>query len=318
MQNEIQKLYHSSLINLVRKSSQIHDLNFHENTIQASALLSIKTGGCPENCSYCPQSAHHQTEIKKTKILNKEEVLLRANLAKQAGATRFCMGAAWREVKDGADFDHVLELVTTVSKMGLETCCTLGMLSKDQARRLKQAGLKFYNHNIDTSPEFYKKIIQTRTFEDRRDTLKSVRDAGLSICTGGILGMGEDDTDRIAFISELISMDPQPESITVNLLVPIHGTPLENQKPIDPFILVRVISILRIKAPRSMIRLSAGRTGLSDETQFLCFLAGANSIFLGDKLLTSPNPDIQMDSVLLDKCGLKLSGQKENDLTTSK
>lgn len=306
MRNSISKMFQSPLVKLARDASKIHEENFPKNEIQASALLSLKTGGCPENCSYCPQSAHHKTGISKTKLLEKQDVVASALKAKQQGASRFCMGAAWREVRDGAEFDHVLELVGSVAALGLEVCCTLGMLSDNQAIRLKKAGLNFYNHNIDTSPEFYEKIIQTRTFQERLDTLKRVRNAGLNVCTGGILGLGESTEDRISFIYQLVSMQPQPESITVNTLVPIEGTPLGNALPIHPLDIVQVIAAIRIKAPKTMIRLSAGRGNLSDEAQFLCFMVGANSIFFGDKLLTSPNPDISTDSALLERSGLKL------------
>lgn len=305
--NSIEALYHRPLISLVQEASQVHKNHFPQLEIQASSLLSIKTGGCPENCSYCPQSAHYKTGVNKNKLLALEEVLSAAEKSKQAGATRFCMGAAWREVKSGPEFESVLEMVKEVSKLGLEVCCTLGMLAPEQARQLKNAGLNFYNHNIDTSPEFYEKIIQTRTFQERLDTIQCVRDAGISVCTGGILGLGESTDDRISFIHQLTSMNPQPESITINVLIPISGTPLEHSPSLDPFELVRVIAVTRLKAPRSMIRLSAGRTNLSHEVQFLCFLAGANSLFLGEKLLTSPNPEPVDDMNLLAKSGLKLS-----------
>jgi len=307
MNNSIENLYHRSLTLLVREASQIHQNHFPNAEIQASSLLSIKTGGCPENCTYCPQSAHYKTGVTKTKLLEIEDVLANATAAKNAGASRFCMGAAWREIKDGPEFDAVLEMVQEVSKLDLEVCCTLGMLTSKQAVQLKNAGLHFYNHNIDTSPEFYDKIIQTRTFQQRMETIQSVRNAGINVCTGGILGLGESHEDRISFIKQLINMEPQPESITINVLVPISGTPLANSQSVDPFDLIRVISVLRIKAPKSMIRLSAGRASLNHETQFLCFLAGANSVFLGEKLLTSPNPEISEDVELLLKSGLKLT-----------
>lgn len=311
---KIEQIFNKSLINLVNDANYTHRGNFPNGEIQASSLLSIKTGGCPENCTYCPQSAHYSTGIeRKSLLLNKEEVVRAALKAKEMGASRFCMGAAWREIRDGVEFDQVCELVTEVSNLNLEVCCTLGMLTETQARKLKSAGLDFYNHNIDTSPEFYNKIVQTRTYDDRLNTLLRVRQANLKVCTGGILGMGESDQDKMSFIQQIVNMEIIPESITINLLVPASGTPLEHTAPIDPLDVVRVIATIRILAPTSMIRLSAGRTILSAEAQFLCFLSGANSIFLGDKLLTSPNPEISEDEYLLDKCGLRLKRISENE-----
>lgn len=302
----VSDVFHQPLMQLVANANQQHRQYFSATSVQASSLLSIKTGGCPENCAYCPQSAHYQTDIVKTKLLDKETVIAAAKQAKAAGASRFCMGAAWREIKDGPEFDRVLGFVESVCELGLETCCTLGMLSKHQAQRLKQAGLHFYNHNIDTSPGYYKQIIQTRAFDDRLQTLQYVRDANIAVCTGGILGMGESEADRILFIEQLVQMQPQPESITINMLIPIEGTPLAKQPPISAFDVVRVIATLRLKAPQSMIRLSAGRLQLTDEAQFLCFFAGANSIFLGDTLLTADNPTASDDMQLLRKVGLQL------------
>lgn len=306
---QIREVYCKPLHSLVREASHLHHSSFPQGEIQASALLSIKTGGCPENCAYCPQSAHYQTGVQKTKVLEISEVTTAALKAKESGATRFCMGAAWREVKDGPDFDHVLKLVETVKSLGLETCCTLGMVNEVQALRLKDAGLDFYNHNIDTSPEFYEKIIQTRTFEDRIKTLQTVRKSDIKVCTGGILGMGESDEDRMEFIRQLVNLDPKPESLTVNVLVKIPGTPLEQNPDLDALDVVRVVATLRILSPQSVIRLSAGRTEMNSTTQFLCFLAGANSIFFGEKLLTSPNPNISEDLNLLKKTGYRLQGQ---------
>lgn len=300
---EIQKIFDRPLFDLLELAGATHRQNFKSDQIQASSLLSIKTGGCPENCSYCPQSAHYATGIEKTKLMTKEMVVDAAISAKAAGASRFCMGAAWRSVKDGKEFDEVIEFVKGVKEVGLEVCCTLGMLNQAQAERLKDAGLYAYNHNIDTSRGFYEKIIQTRTYDDRLKTIENVRQAGLTVCTGGILGMGESPEDRVAFIHQLASFDPQPESITINTLVPFEGTPLEKQEPISPLEVVRVVATVRIVAPKSMIRLSAGRLAMSEEAQFLCFLAGANSIFIGDKLLTSPNPETHQDKVLLKKLG---------------
>jgi biotin synthase len=305
--NEIQKIYHLPLITLVNEASHVHQEQFPKREIQASSLLSLKTGGCPENCSYCPQSAHYETGVKKSDHINKHEVLSAANMALESGASRFCMGAAWREVRDGQEFDQICDLVSEVSALGLEVCCTLGMLNIHQAQKLKKAGLNFYNHNIDTSPEYYQQIIQTRTFKDRLKTLDNVRQANLLVCTGGILGMGESEEDRVSFIFQLVNMPKIPESITINMLIPVVGTPLESTPPLDPLDLVRTIATLRILAPKSHIRLSAGRSKLSSESQFLCFLSGANSLFLGEKLLTAPNSDSTFDENLLKKCGLTLS-----------
>ena len=304
---DIEKIFKRPLFSLVNEACSIHEKEFPNGKVQASSLLSIKTAGCPENCTYCPQSAHYNTGIEKSSLLGSDEVIKAALKAKEMGANRFCMGAAWREIRDGVEFDQVCELVKEVSKLNLEVCCTLGMLTEAQARKLKSAGLDFYNHNIDTSPEFYNKIVQTRTYADRLDTLSRVRKAKLKVCTGGILGMGENEQDRVSFIQQIVNMESVPESITINMLVATSGTPLEHAAPIDPLDIVRVIATIRILAPTSMIRLSAGRTSLSDEAQFLCFLAGANSIFLGDKLLTSPNPEISEDKLLLEKCGLSLA-----------
>lgn len=298
-------LYYSPLTSLIRRASAVHSEYFPKNEVQASSLLSIKTGGCPENCAYCPQSAHHETGIEKTSMMPMDQILGSARRAKAEGASRFCTGAAWREVKDGRDFDHVLDAVSAVAGLGLEVCCTLGMLNEKQAKRLKAAGLNFYNHNIDTSREHYNKIIQTRDFDDRISTIENVRQAGIAVCTGGILGLGESHEDRIQFIRELVSLEPIPESITINMLVPFAGTPMAAQEPVDPLDVVRVIATLRVLAPNSMIRLSAGRMSLSEESQFLCFLAGANSIFLGEKLLTSPNPPMNIDKSFLNKIGLE-------------
>lgn len=302
----LSEIFYRPLFDLVTQANQIHRVRFPQGRIQASSLLSIKTGGCPENCSYCPQSSHHATKVNKIPLLNRQTVVESALKAKSAGASRFCMGAAWREIKDGPQFDEVIEMVKAVKDYGLEVCCTLGMLNETQARRLKNAGLYAYNHNIDTSRNFYSKIIQTRTYDDRIKTIENVRLAGLTVCTGGILGMGESVQDRIEFIAQLASFDPPPESVTINTLVPFSGTPLENQTPISPLEVLRVIATLRIVMPTSMIRLSAGRLAMSDEAQFLCFLAGANSIFMGDKLLTSPNPNENQDRSLLEKLGYQL------------
>jgi biotin synthase len=311
--DQVSRLYDTPLFQLVQRASQVHAESFPRLEVQASSLLSIKTGGCPENCSYCPQSAHYKTGVEKTGLMARDEVAAAARSAKANGASRFCMGAAWREVRDGKDFDSVLDMVSEVAGLGLEVCCTLGMLNETQAKRLKEAGLDFYNHNLDTSREHYDKIIQTRTYSDRLNTIENVRRAGLSVCTGGILGLGETHADRVSFIRQLVSLDPIPESITINMLVPFDGTPLSEQEQVDPLDTVRVIAALRVLAPKSMIRLSAGRLSLSAEAQFLCFLAGANSIFLGEKLLTSPNPQACEDAKLMDKLGLKFQSPVAQD-----
>ena len=293
-------------MDLVNETHQVHRENFNPNKIQASQLLSIKTGNCPENCSYCPQSAHYKTGINSEKLLEVEDIKNRAKKAKEVGATRFCMGAAWREVKDGPQFDRVLEAVSEVNKLGLEVCCTLGMINSEQASRLKEAGLYAYNHNIDSSKEFYSKVITTRKFDDRIETIKNVRKAGLTVCTGGILGMGENDEDRISFLETLANLDPQPESVTINTLVKFDGTPLDKQQDIEPSVLIRVIACARILMPKSMIRLSAGRKDRTELEQFLCFFSGANSIFYGEKLLTSPNPGLNQDHQMLKSLGMEV------------
>lgn len=302
--SEVASIYRQPLKSLLRLAGATHAVNFSENEVQLSTLLSIKTGGCPENCAYCPQSAHHQTGVTKKKLSALEEIKQAAGAAKESGATRFCMGAAWREVKDGPEFDEVIAMVREVKALGLEACCTLGMLTGAQAKRLKEAGLDAYNHNIDSSREFYSRIISTRGYDDRLRTIERVRAAGITVCTGGILGMGESEDDRIDFLHQLASFDPHPESVTINALVPVPGTPLEESRSASPLELARVIATARILMPRSMIRLSAGRKGMSEEGQFLCFLAGANSVFLGDTLLTSANPSVDQDLSLLRKTGL--------------
>lgn len=293
--HEVETIFHTDLHELIHRAASAHRENFTPGQVQLSSLLSIKTGGCPENCSYCPQSAHYKTGLEKKKLMEVDEVRSAAVAAKKSGASRFCMGAAWREVKDGPEFDQVLDMVREVRSIGLEVCCTLGMLSENQAKRLQDAGLHAYNHNIDSSRDFYSKIISTRTYDDRLNTIANVRKAGITVCTGGIVGMGETEEDRIDFLLQLASFDPHPESVTINALIPISGTPLEEQKKIAALDLVRVIASARVLMPKSMIRLSAGRKALTDEGQFLCFLAGANSVFLGDKLLTSSNPSLEED-----------------------
>lgn len=307
---EIRSIYQLPFPELLFRAQTIHREFHDQNTVQRSTLLSIKTGGCPENCSYCPQSAHYDTGVEKHKVLPTEVVVEKAKQAKESGSTRFCMGAAWREIKDSPDFDQVLELVREVKNVGLEVCCTLGMLTDSQAERLKEAGCYAYNHNLDTSPEYYGKIITTRTYQDRLDTLKRVRNSGMTVCCGGILGMGESLDDRIGLLQEISSQAPHPESVPINMLVKIDGTPLsqgsdeENNTP-DTFQFIRTIATARIIMPKSMVRLSAGRLSMSDEMQALALLAGANSIFAGDKLLTTPNPSVNSDSTLIEKLGMK-------------
>jgi biotin synthase len=273
--------------------------------VQLCSLLSIKTGGCPEDCAYCPQSSHHDTGLERERMMRTPEVLDAAARARAAGATRFCMGAAWREVKDGPVFDEVLEMVRGVRALGMEACCTLGMLTEAQAQRLADAGLSAYNHNLDTSRTFYGSIISTRTYDDRLRTLANVRKAGITVCSGGIIGMGESLDDRCAMLATLANLDPQPESVPVNALVPVEGTPLADRAPVDGLELVRMIATARILMPASRVRLSAGRMALSREAQVLCFLAGANSIFYGEKLLTTGNPDVSADQSLLRDAGLR-------------
>ena len=289
---------------IIYEAQTIHRKHFAPNKVQISTLLSIKTGSCPENCSYCPQSAHYQSGVKKEPLMALDDVLLAAKKAKEAGASRFCMGAAWRGPRD-EDLHQVCSMVSEVKKLGLETCVTLGLLKHDQALKLKEAGLDFYNHNIDTSEDFYDKIITTRTFQDRIDTLNLVRHAGLKVCCGGIIGMGEDNDDRIKMLVTLANLDEPPESVPINKLIRIPGTPLEGQKEIDPFDFVKTIALARILMPKSYIRLSAGREQMSDEMQALCFLAGANSIFYGEKLLTADNPIPANDNLLFERLGLE-------------
>lgn len=301
---EIDLIYNLPLPDLLYQAQQIHRQYHDPQKVQLCTLLSIKTGGCPEDCAYCPQSAHYDTEVVSEKILNVEKVLEAARKARANGSTRFCMGAAWREITDGEHFKQVLTMVQGVNALGMEVCCTLGMLNQEQANQLAEAGLKAYNHNLDTGPEYYEKIITTRTYEDRLQTLKCVREAGITVCCGGIVGMGEQLSDRISLLQVLANLEPHPESVPINALVSVEGTPLENQHPIDPIDMTRMIATARITMPSSRVRLSAGRTEMSVETQALCFLAGANSLFTGETLLTTPNPDRDHDQILLNKLGL--------------
>jgi len=297
-------IYNQPLLELVYEAASIHR-EFHETSeVQVCTLLSVKTGGCPEDCGYCPQAARYNTDVAAQKLLSVDEVVLAAKRAKQAGSTRFCMGAAWREVKDNADFDNVLDMISQVSDVGLEVCGTLGMATEDQLQKMKYAGLHAYNHNVDTSEDFYGDIISTRNYNDRLETLKNTRNANVSICSGGIIGMGESDADRINMLLTLATLDKHPESVPINSLVSIDGTPLQNQKPASSWEMIRMIATARIMMPASMVRLSAGRTEMSPETQALCFMAGANSIFAGDKLLTTPNPSLGEDEQLFSDLGL--------------
>jgi len=300
---EIRALFDLPFPDLIFHAQRIHRLHFDPREVQISTLLSIKTGGCPEDCAYCPQSAHHGAGVKADKLMEIRAVVDEARAAKAAGASRFCMGAAWRSPKD-RDLDQVCAMVEGVSALGLETCATLGMLTAAQVARLKAAGLDYYNHNLDTSPEFYGEIISTRTYQDRLDTLDHVRAAGIHVCCGGIVGMGEGRQDRIGMIAALASLPTHPESVPINLLVRVEGTPLAHQETLDPLEFVRTVAVARIAMPASVVRLSAGREVMSEETQALCFLAGANSIFYGPKLLTTPNPERGRDLTLMEKLGL--------------
>jgi biotin synthase len=301
---EVRALFALPFPELMFRAALVHRENFDPSEVQISTLLSIKTGGCPEDCAYCPQSAKFETGVRAEKLMDLDVVLAEARAAKAGGASRFCMGAAWRSPKD-RDLDKVCAMVEGVKALGLETCVTLGMLTGDQAQRLKDCGLDYYNHNLDTSPEFYGEIITTRTYQDRLDTLEHVRAAGIHVCCGGIVGMGEELEDRIGMIATLAGLPVHPESVPINMLVRVEGTPLASAQALDPLDFVRTIAVARICMPASVVRLSAGREDMSEETQALCFLAGANSIFYGPKLLTTPNPRRDRDMALLDKLGLR-------------
>jgi biotin synthase len=306
--DEVLALLSEPLLGLVDQAREVHRRHHADGSVQLASLLSIKTGACPEDCKYCPQSAHYakSTGLKREEVLEVDEVLAKAAIAKQASATRFCMGAAWREVKDGAAFDSVLAMVRGVRALDMEACVTLGMLTQAQADRLAEAGLTAYNHNLDTSPEFYGEIVTTRCYQDRLDTLERVRRAGMQVCCGGIIGMGESVEDRAGLLQTLANLDPHPESVPINALVAVPGTPLEERPPIDPLDLVRLVAAARVLMPASRVRLSAGRRSLSREAQVLCFLAGANSIFYGDKLLTTANNDVDDDLALIEEAGLRI------------
>jgi biotin synthase len=303
---EIESIYTRPLPDLVFRAQTVHREHHSPNEVQGCILLSIKTGGCPEDCAYCPQSAHYKTEVTRTELVPLDEMTAAATRAREQGATRFCMGAAWRDVPDGPQFDDVLAMVRVVRNLGMEACCTLGMLTQKQADALSEAGLTAYNHNLDTSPEFYGQIITTRTYRDRLATLARVRQAGITVCCGGIIGMGEDRQVRYRMLQQLATLDPHPESVPINMLVRVDGTPLADMAPEDPLEMIRTIATARILMPKSFVRLAAGRLSLSDEAQTLCFLAGANSVFLGDKLLTTPNPGASHDEQLLTRLGMRL------------
>jgi biotin synthase len=302
---EVRAIHDLPIPDLVLRAQLVHREHHPSTDVQLCSLLSVKTGGCPEDCAYCSQSSRYDTGLEKQRMMKTPEVLEAAGKAKAAGATRFCMGAAWREVKDGPAFDEVLDMVRGVRTLGLEACATLGMLSERQAQRLAEAGLTAYNHNLDTSRAYYKSIISTRSYDDRLQTLATVRKAGITVCSGGIIGMGESIDDRCAMLATLANLDPQPESVPVNALAPMSGTPLGERDPVDPLELVRMIATARILIPKARVRLSAGRLALTREAQVLCFLAGANSIFYGEKLLTTGNPDVTSDLNLLRDAGLR-------------
>ena len=306
---DIAELFELPFMDLLHRAQQVHREHFNANEVQLSTLLSIKTGGCSEDCGYCPQSAHHDTEVEADKLMQLEQVLAAARAAKQQGATRFCMGAAWRSPKE-RDMEKVTDMVQGVRALGLETCMTLGMLDPGQARQLKDAGLDYYNHNLDSAPDFYGQIISTRTYQDRLDTLSNVREAGINVCCGGIVGLGETREQRAGLIAELANLDPYPESVPINNLVAVPGTPLEGAEPLDPFEFVRTIAVARITMPTTMVRLSAGREQMDEALQALCFAAGANSIFYGDQLLTTSNPQAERDRALFARLGLRAQGER--------
>jgi biotin synthase len=301
---KIRQIYAQSLPDLMFEAQSVHRSHHDPKAVQLCTLGNIKMGGCAEDCGYCSQSAHHDAAVTPEPLMQLDAVMAEATAAKNSGATRFCMGAAWREVRDGVQFDRVLEMVREVASLEMEVCCTLGMLKPHQAAQLKAAGLTAYNHNLDTSPDYYNKVISTRTYADRLATIAAVSEAGISVCCGGIVGLGETETDRLEMLQVLTELDPPPESIPINRLIPIEGTPLENAPAVDPLEIVRMIATTRILFPQAMVRLSAGRTEMSDELQAMCFLAGANSIFTGDVLLTAANPSRSHDAQLLDKLGM--------------
>lgn len=302
---EITELYHTPLMELIYRAATVHREHHDTGEVQVCTLLSIKTGGCPEDCAYCPQSARHNTDVEPGRMLDADVILSAAQKAREAGSTRFCMGAAWRDARKNKDFDQVLEMVREITDMDMEVCCTLGMLTDEQASKLKEAGLYAYNHNLDTSEDFYNRIISTRTYQDRLDTLDTVRENNISVCCGGIIGMGETDEDRIELIYNLSAMPVHPESVPINALIAVEGTPMENQPKVPWYDMARMIATARITMPESMVRLSAGRVNMNMEEQALCFMAGANSVFTGEKLLTTCNNDLNEDMAMFDILGLK-------------
>jgi len=301
---EILAIYNKPFMELLYEAATVHRHNNDPNTVQVSTLLSIKTGGCPEDCGYCPQAARYHTNIEGNDLMSVNQVKAQALRAKATGSSRVCMGAAWRNVKDGPEFDSVLEMVRTINKLDMEVCCTLGMITENQAQRLAEAGLYAYNHNLDSSEEYYKEVISTRGYQDRLDTIGNVRKTNVTVCSGGIIGMGESIDDRAGMLVALSTLDPQPESVPINALVPVEGTPLEEQEPVSIWEMVRMVATTRIVMPETQVRLSAGRTQMSREGQAMCFFAGANSIFAGDKLLTTPNPDVNEDMEMFRELGL--------------
>lgn len=303
---EILDIYNQPFMELLYEAATIHRKHHDPNTVQVSTLLSIKTGGCPEDCGYCPQAARYHTDIEGNDLMSVQQVKTLALRAKSTGSSRVCMGAAWRNVKDGEEFDQVLEMVRTINKLDMEVCCTLGMITENQAHRLAEAGLYAYNHNLDSSEEYYKEVISTRGFEDRLQTIDNVRKTNITVCSGGIIGMGEKIEDRAGMLVALSTLNPQPESTPINALVAVEGTPMENEKPVEIWDMIRMVATTRIVMPETQVRLSAGRTQMSLEGQAMCFFAGANSIFAGDKLLTTPNPDVNEDMKMFEMLGLSL------------
>ncbi|MBC8755599.1 biotin synthase BioB [Kordia sp. YSTF-M3] len=301
---EIIAIYNKPLMELLYEAATVHRLHHDPNTVQVSTLLSIKTGGCPEDCGYCPQAARYHTDIEGNDLMSVSQVKAQALRAKSSGSSRVCMGAAWRNVKDGPEFDQVLEMVRTINKLDMEVCCTLGMVTENQAQRLAEAGLYAYNHNLDSSEEYYKEVISTRGYEDRLETIDNVRKTNVTVCSGGIIGMGESVGDRAGMLVALATLNPQPESVPINALVAVDGTPLEDEKPVEIWEMIRMVATTRIVMPETQVRLSAGRTNMSREGQAMCFFAGANSIFAGDKLLTTPNPDVNEDMKMFEMLGL--------------
>ncbi|MBU2950469.1 biotin synthase BioB [Tamlana agarivorans] len=302
---EILEIYNKPFMELLYEAATVHRLHHDPNTVQVSTLLSIKTGGCSEDCGYCPQAARYHTDIEGNDLMSVQQVKAQALRAKSGGSSRVCMGAAWRNVKDGEEFDQVLEMVRTINKLEMEVCCTLGMVTENQAKRLAEAGLYAYNHNLDSSEEYYKEVISTRGYQDRLDTIDNVRKTNVTVCSGGIIGMGENIEDRAGMLVALSTLNPQPESTPINALVAVEGTPLEDQKPVSIWDMVRMVATTRIVMPETQVRLSAGRTQMTREGQAMCFFAGANSIFAGDKLLTTPNPDVDEDMKMFELLGLK-------------